>query len=78
LRLKRELGETQTWVLGYSNDITVYVPTKRVLQEGGFEPCYSMILVGAPCPFADTVEETLANTVRSLVTQVKGQSRQRA
>jgi len=71
LRLKRELGEAHTWVVGYSNDITAYVPSRRVLEEGGFEPYYSMILVGAPGPLADTVEETIIDTARDLVARVR-------
>ncbi|MEX2578162.1 MAG: neutral/alkaline non-lysosomal ceramidase N-terminal domain-containing protein [Verrucomicrobiales bacterium] len=39
LRLKRELGESGSaiWVAGYSNDYNGYVPSRRVLEEGGYE-----------------------------------------
>jgi neutral ceramidase len=37
LRLKRELKSPQVWVAGYSNDVMAYIPSKRVLLEGGYE-----------------------------------------
>ena len=36
LRLKRELGG-KVWVAGYCNDVMAYIPSKRVLLEGGYE-----------------------------------------
>ncbi|MBL8829645.1 MAG: neutral/alkaline non-lysosomal ceramidase N-terminal domain-containing protein, partial [Planctomycetaceae bacterium] len=44
LRLKRELqGSAAVWVAGYSNDVFAYVPSKRVLLEGGYEAERSMM-----------------------------------
>ena len=38
LRLKRELGKgCAVWVVGYSNDVMGYIPSLRVLREGGYE-----------------------------------------
>lgn len=38
LRLKRELaGEAAIWAAGYSNGYFGYIPSLRVLQEGGYE-----------------------------------------
>lgn len=39
LRLKRELGKDGPviWVAGYSNVYSGYIPSKRVLEEGGYE-----------------------------------------
>ena len=42
LRLKRELGGPggsgpAIWVPGYCNDVFAYIPSKRVLLEGGYE-----------------------------------------
>ena len=40
LRLKRELGRAdgpEIWVSGYSNVYSGYIPSKRVLLEGGYE-----------------------------------------
>jgi hypothetical protein len=37
LRLKKELGPGNLWVAGYSNDVFAYIPSLRVLREGGYE-----------------------------------------
>jgi neutral ceramidase len=37
LRLQRELGTMPLWVAGYSNDVFAYIPSERVLAEGGYE-----------------------------------------
>ena len=34
LRLKKELGKI--WVTGYANDVMAYIPSLRVLKEGGY------------------------------------------
>jgi hypothetical protein len=52
LRFKRELaGPAGIWVAGYSNDYTGYVPSLRVLKEGGYE---------ATAGWAESVEERIA------------------
>jgi hypothetical protein len=71
LRLKKELGGDGVWVAAYSNDVFAYVPSRRVLEEGGYEPDVSMIYYGHPGPFAPEVEEALVGKVRELVGQVR-------
>jgi neutral ceramidase len=61
LRAKRELaapGEDLV-VAAYSNDVMCYIPTLRVLREGGYEPDGSMLFYGMPVPFDESVEETV-------------------
>jgi hypothetical protein len=72
LRLKRELAGMPLWVAGYSNDVFGYVPSLRVLREGGYEGVdairrYSP-LAG---PFAPSVEERIVTKVQELVKQVR-------
>jgi hypothetical protein len=72
LRLKKELGPGGVWVAGYCNDVFAYVPSRRVLDEGGYEAGGAMIYYGQPGPFATEVEEVLVRRVRDLVGQVRG------
>jgi hypothetical protein len=59
IRLKRELSkDSATWVAGYSNDYTGYVPSLRVLKEGGYE---------AQAGWAEDVEERIVKKVHELV-----------
>lgn len=58
LRFKREFaGAAGVWVAGYSNDYTGYVPSLRVLKEGGYE---------AAAGWADSVEDRIAAKVHEL------------
>lgn len=66
LRLKKELGE-KTWVMGYANDVMAYIPSLRVLKEGGYEGARSMIYYGLPSTWADKVEEMIITEVRRQV-----------
>ena len=64
LRLKRELGQGTTWVAGYTNDVVAYIPSLRVLKEGGYEGATAMIYYGQPTVWAPQVEEHVVKTVR--------------
>ena len=67
LRLAREYPREAMWVAGYSNDVFGYVPSLRVLREGGYEGADAMIYYARPGPFTDTVEETIVGEVRRLM-----------
>jgi hypothetical protein len=69
LRLKRECPGTDLIVAGYSNDVMCYVPSRRVLREGGYEADQSMIYYGQPGPFAENVEQTLVRACRRLLAE---------
>lgn len=73
LRLKRELGEktggAPVWVAGYSNDVMCYIPSERVLGEGGYEGRTSMRYARStihPGPWAEGIEERLVGKVHAL------------
>jgi neutral ceramidase len=65
-RLAREYPERRMWVAGYSNDVFGYVPSVRVLREGGYEGGDAMIYYGRPGPFSEAVEELIIGEVRRL------------
>jgi hypothetical protein len=71
LRLKKELGAEKLWVAGYSNDVFAYIPSLRVLNEGGYEAESAMIYYGQPGRFAPSVEETIIRKVHELVDRVR-------
>ena len=74
LRLKKELAGAgpAVWVAGYSNDVFAYLPSKRVLTEGGYEGGGAMKFMSYPHPgpFADTVEERVIGKARELADRV--------
>jgi neutral ceramidase len=67
LRLKREYGWNDTWVAGYSNDVFAYIPSLRVLHEGGYEGGGAMIPYGQPAPFGAAVEEIIIEKIADLM-----------
>lgn len=72
LRLKGLYGWHNTWVAAYSNDVFAYVPSLRVLQEGGYEGgAGPNIPYGLPAPFAAAVEEILVEKVEELVAKTR-------
>ncbi len=71
LRAKRELGVKNLIVAGYSNGITAYIPSRRVLDEGGYEGGESRIYFGLPSPFAQNVEDRIFAALKRGVDAVK-------
>lgn len=71
LRLKKELAGPAVWVAGYSNDVFGYVPSVRVLKEGGYEGGGAMLWGSLPGPFSDTIEERIVAKVRQLAQPAK-------
>lgn len=70
LRAKREYGAANLVVAGYCNDVMCYIPSLRVLKEGGYEANDSMIYYGMPGPFAEDVEERLFAGIRTTLGRV--------
>jgi hypothetical protein len=71
LRLAREYPNQRIWAAGYSNDVFGYVPSLRVLREGGYEGGDAMVYYGRPAPFTEAVEEIIFNEVRRLMTTTR-------
>ena len=67
LRLAREYPGRRMWVAGYSNDVFGYVPSLRVLREGGYEGGDAMIYYARPGPFNEQVEELIVGKVQQLI-----------
>jgi hypothetical protein len=63
IRLKAELKGTETWVAGYSNDVMAYIPSRRVLTEGGYEGGGAMVYYGLPTVWAPEVENAIVAEV---------------
>ena len=63
LRLKHELGKANHYVIGYANDVPAYIPSLRILREGGYEPEFSMIYYGLHGPWAPSIEEAIVSAV---------------
>lgn len=78
LRIKEKLGAGKGWVVGYANEIPCYIPSEKVLAEGGYEPGWdlgggkaiasgSMMYYGWPTPFAAGIETRILSTLDRLL-----------
>jgi neutral ceramidase len=68
LRLKSELGHPSgpvVWVAGYSNVMEGYIPSRRVLLEGGYE--------AESRPWNPTLEERIVAKVHELYSRLNPQ-----
>lgn len=66
IRLRNELGRDRTWVTGYANDVMGYIPSERVLVEGGYEGESSMFVYQMPSKWKAGLEDRIVKTVHDL------------
>jgi putative membrane-bound dehydrogenase-like protein len=65
LRLKQELDGSRVWMNAYANACPGYVPSERILREGGYEGGGAMVYYDIPGPYATGVEKIIVDTVSS-------------
>ena len=70
LQIKAAFPKEKLIVAGYSNDVMCYIPTRRILNEGGYEANDSMIYFGQPGPFAPEVEDLVMNSMKRVLARV--------
>ncbi len=70
LRIKAEHPDHNFMVAGYCNDVASYIPTEKVLQEGGYEADSSMIYYGQPGPFTPDVEHSIFQGIDAVLQRV--------
>jgi hypothetical protein len=76
LRVKKEYGADGMIVAGYSNEMPCYIPSSRILKEGGYEARDAILMGSLPGPLGDQVEETIFAGIRELM-QAVGRAPQR-
>ena len=67
LRLKRELDSRRLWINAYSNHSPCYIPSERVLKEGGYEGGGAMIYYDLPTRLASGLEKKIVTTVHGQI-----------
>lgn len=70
LQIKALYPKQKLMVAGYSNDVMCYIPTRRILREGGYEANDSMIYFGQPGPFTPEVEDLVMTAMKRVLTRV--------
>ena len=67
LRLKMDFDARRIWVNAYANDVPCYIPSRRVLTEGGYEGGGAMVYYDRPTRFAADVEDLIVGAVHELM-----------
>jgi hypothetical protein len=62
--LERALGPLDLWIAAYANDVFGYLPSKRVLEEGGYET--RGIYSGGPGFFSPQAQDTIVEAIRGM------------
>ncbi len=70
-RLKRVLANEHPWTIGYAYEVPCYIPSARLLKEGGYEVESSLIYYGLYGPFRPEIEDLLVNRVKAMVDGLK-------
>jgi hypothetical protein len=67
LRFKKEFSQ-KTWVCGYANYMSAYIPSRRVWEEGGYEGGSHLDEYGHPAwRWRGDIEERIAESVHQVV-----------
>jgi putative membrane-bound dehydrogenase-like protein len=67
LRLKAELDGRRLWVTAYANNAPCYIPSERVLTEGGYEGGGAMMYYMQPAPFRPGLEDKIVGAVKEQI-----------
>jgi len=67
LRLKKELSSAHPWTVGYAYEVPCYIPSMRILKEGGYEAESSLIYYGIYGPFLGRIEGMIVDKCREMV-----------
>lgn len=67
LRLGEMLDPDRLWVNAYCNDVPCYIPSKRVLREGGYEADTSQKYYGRPGRLSPEIEDRICWAVQKQV-----------
>lgn len=71
LRLKAELGD-KVWVNGYSNDVQGYIPSERVLRNGGYEADSSNYYYANPGRYDYGIENKIIGAIHEQLFDFSG------
>ena len=73
LACRQKFAGPQVWVAGYCDDVFAYLPSRRVLLEGGYEGRTGIVHQLTPTPFMPNVEDKVMEGITRLVGKVRGE-----
>lgn len=70
-RMKKEFGAANLWMNAYANDVSCYIASARLYDEGGYEVDYSMAYYNKPSRFRKNTEEKVVQSILKQAGRVK-------
>lgn len=70
-RFKRLFAADHPWLIGYAYEVPCYIPSVRILKEGGYEAQSSLIYYGFYGPFRARIEDILVRKMTELVERTR-------
>lgn len=67
LRIKDEFDAGRIWVTAYANDLPCYIPSERILREGGYEGGGAMVYYARPTRLKPGLEQIIIDAVHKVV-----------
>lgn len=67
VRLNHDLDWSRLWLTAWANEMPGYIPSARVLAEGGYEAEFSQVYYDHPAPYEPAIEDEIVQTVVDLV-----------
>jgi neutral ceramidase len=69
IAIKRIFGQN-TIVMGYSNDVMSYIPTARIIREGGYEGAHSQMVRAMPNTWKPNIEIMILSEVLKMAEEL--------
>ena len=67
LKTKKKYQKDNLFIAGYCNHVICYIPTKKILQEGGYEAEDNLIYYGMPGPFENDIESKIDRAISEVM-----------
>jgi hypothetical protein len=71
IKFKRVYGADNPWLIGYAYNVPCYIPSSRILKEGGYEADYNLVLYGIYGPFKPSVEDLITRQAETLMAHTR-------
>ena len=63
--------DKSSWLIGYANGTSPYIPDKRTVREGGYEGLTSQHAYLFPAPFTENIDSEIKQIVTRAINTVK-------
>ncbi len=73
-RIKRLLADDHPWPIGYAYEVPCYIPSTRIIKEGGYEAESSLIYYGFYGPLRTGTETLVLNRLETLAAGLRPRS----